>query len=426
MMGTMFSNILIYEDDRQKYFYPLHYLRGLFEVKVGMLSFLERIHLCFPRTKIHLYARDYLKSILTQRYPRFFINTINVGLKALLVNGRVVMTKALKERLREMKGQQFLVLNQSQVICLYLEGEMLNDFLAAASDKRFNDEFIIQYFRKRQDVKIMYMSDVLRVETIWDAITHNGFLIGQDFQLLNKGGLILTDVHTTTKLTNEEQIYIGKHTKVDPFVHIDASKGPVYIGEKVEIKSQVLIEGPVFIDDHCRIHPGYIRENTSLFEGCRVGGEVEGSIFLEYTNKYHAGFIGHTYAGSWVNFGAMTTTSDLKNNYHAIKVQIGPREVIDTKSQFLGSIIGDHTKFGIGTLLNTGSVVGLGCNIVNSIGVLPKYIESFAWGNGTDNRTYQFAPFMETVGTVYRRRGKNLFLQDKNLLTQVYEYTTES
>ena len=140
-------------------------------------------------------------------------------------------------------------------------------------------------------------------------------VLTQDFQLLGKGGIFLSKISPQVAMTCEEQIYIGKEVRIDPFVHIDASAGPVYIGDNVTIKSNVVIEGPACIDDHCLILPGYIRKNTSLGEGCRVGGEISESIFLAHSNKQHAGFVGNSYVGEWVNFGALTTTSNLKNNY---------------------------------------------------------------------------------------------------------------
>lgn len=423
-MRDMQNNIIVYEDYSYEKFLPLVYLRSVFELRMGMLSFLERIHIFFPKAKYHLVTRDYLKPVLVQRYPKYFVNSPNNGLKALIINGRTVMTKKLADTIKSMKNRDYLIVNGNKVLAIGLKDELLSSFLAVAKQVQFKDEEIINFLKKQDDIKIVNIMESLVIENSWSIIANNGEMLAKDFRLLKKGGLVLADLNTQVALTKEDAIFVGKRTKIDPFVHLDATKGPIYIGEDVVVKSNTVIEGPVMIDDRATIYPGYINNGTTIGEGCKVGGEIEASIFLEYSNKHHAGFVGHSYVGQWVNFGALTTTSDLKNNYSVIKLQKGHEMSESSGLTFLGSIVGDHVKFGIGTMLNTGTIVGLGCNVVGAEGVQQKWIPSFSWCTGSVTESYRFDKFIQTVESVYKRREKELLLPEKNLLEYVYQLTS--
>ncbi|MEI7942161.1 MAG: putative sugar nucleotidyl transferase [Candidatus Riflemargulisbacteria bacterium] len=411
------KNIVIYEDISEPWFSPLDQLRAVFEIKAGMFSFLERIFLLYPESRHHLFYRDNLKGVVRKRYPAFFHNTLNVGLDVLFINGRVVVDNKLKNEISNIE-EEFLLLNGDKVICFRLKGNKVASFVEEGIKQKFSDKYVLNYFRQTQGYIIKNIV-AKRFENIWQIISDNGEMIRLDFEIVDKGGLVLSRVETHTALTNEKDIYIGKHSTISPFVHIDATKGPVYIGRGVEIKSNVLIEGPVFIDNGAKIYPGYIRENTSIGENCRVGGEVEGSIFLANSNKYHAGFVGHSYVGEWVNFGAMATTSDLKNNYKEIILDLGEEEVA-SGTRLIGSIIGDHCKFGIGTMINSGTIFGVAVNVVGSNFKLPKRVSAFSWIVDGSRDVFLFDKFIETAKVVVSRRNKELSPEEISLFEQLY------
>jgi len=419
----MFDNIVVYEDNLAQQFFPLVYLRSVFELKAGIFTNLERINYFFPKAKYTLLTRDYLKPAIAQRYPKYFVNSANNGLKALIINGRAVLTRTIVDEALNMEDKNFLMVSNNKVVMLFLAGDALAEFLATAKQEQFNEQNIIKFFRKKPDCKIINLPEVIFFENIQSIVEQNGKVLVNDFNLLNKGGLILSNLNNFVAMTREENIHIGKKAQISPFVHLDAANGPIYIGENVVIKSNVIIEGPAFIDDNVTLYPGYIRKNTTIGEGCRVGGEVENSIFLGNTNKYHAGFIGHSYIGEWVNIGAMATTSDLKNNYSNIKLAKGPNDFEVTNMQFLGSIIGDHVKIGIGTLLNAGTVIGIGCNLVTEGKPLPKWVPAFSWSSKGDLVEYEFSKFLEAVEKVYQRRNQKLLLPEKSLLEYLYRTT---
>ena len=167
---------------------------------------------------------------------------------------------------------------------------------------------------------------------------------------------------------------------------------------------------------------GKIREGTSIGPVCRVGGEVEGTIFLGYSNKYHEGFLGHAYVGEWVNLGALTTNSDLKNNYSTIKVMVN-ETLVDSGLIKVGSFIGDHVKTGIGTLLNTGISLGFASNIFGGGMLKLKYVPAFFWGGPESQEIYELSKALQTIRTVMKRRGVELTGDEENLFKKIYEMT---
>ncbi|MDP2038950.1 MAG: glucose-1-phosphate thymidylyltransferase, partial [Ignavibacteria bacterium] len=213
-----------------------------------------------------------------------------------------------------------------------------------------------------------------------------------------------------------------KDAKIDPFVHLDASQGPIYISKNAHVMSHSLIQGPAFIgeDSVVKAHAA-IYHDTSVGEVCKVGGEIEASIIHSYSNKQHEGFLGHAYLGSWVNLGASTNNSDLKNNYSSVSVLIKGKNV-DTHSQFVGLIMGDHSKTAINTMFNTGTIAGVSCNIFGA-GFPARYIPSFSWGGTDFLRNYDIEKCIEVARIVYSRRKLQLTQAEEELLRAVYEAT---
>jgi UDP-N-acetylglucosamine diphosphorylase/glucosamine-1-phosphate N-acetyltransferase len=215
------------------------------------------------------------------------------------------------------------------------------------------------------------------------------------------------DVSSGAHLLNADAIHIGNGSRVMPGVVLDAEGGPIYIGDNVTIRPNAVVSGPCYIGDRCTIQVGAnIREGTSLGMGSKIGGEVEGTIVHGYSNKQHDGFLGHSYVGEWVNLGADTVTSDLKNTYGTVRVAINGRE-IDSGEMFVGAIIGDHTKTGINVALPTGCVIGFAANVMVS-DYSPKFVPSFSWL--TDRGAMQNDPqqALAVARKVVARRNREL------------------
>jgi UDP-N-acetylglucosamine diphosphorylase/glucosamine-1-phosphate N-acetyltransferase len=207
-------------------------------------------------------------------------------------------------------------------------------------------------------------------------------------------------------------------------VVIDAEHGPIYIDEGAEIHPFTRIEGPCYIGRKSILLGAKCREGNSIGPFCRIGGEVEESIIHGFSNKYHDGFLGHSYVGEWVNLGAMTTNSDLKNDYSNVSVMLDGKRAIDTGSTKVGALIGDHAKTSIGTLFNTGSYVGAMAILMATGKPLPKFIPSFAWFvEGVVTKGFGRRSLFETAGIAMGRRGCRWTAAQEAMWEEIFELT---
>lgn len=263
----------------------------------------------------------------------------------------------------------------------------------------------------------------LPFQTPWEILAHSDKFIADDWDLWNRihrnfRPKRLAGVHI---IGHASDIFIGERAIVQPGCVLDASAGPIIIASGASVKYSQ-IQGPVFVGVNCIVDGARLRPGTSLGPHCKVGGEVSATIFQSRVNKAHEGFVGHSWAGRWVNFGALATSSNLKNTYGEIRYQRDASTLVETGVQFLGSLIGDHTKIGIGQLLSTGSNIGVGCNIFGG-GVAPKYIPSFSWGGNGGWHEYELERFLKTVGVTLSRRNARLRPSSENILRDVFAQT---
>ena len=248
----------------------------------------------------------------------------------------------------------------------------------------------------------------------WDLIHQNGD------QILEDVAYMIEDIFSHE--IDEDGVYvIGEHPVVrrsdvviEPGVVFDVSDGPVWLEEGVTVKAFSRIQGPMYVGRNTTLLGGPY-SGSSIGPNCKIHGEVEECIILGYSNKAHDGFLGHAYLGMWVNLGAMTTNSDLKNNYSNVRMWT-PRGDVDSKQMKLGSLIGDHVKTAIGTLLNTGTVIGAGSNVFG--GMPPKCLSPFSWGADGE---YAFDKFMETASVAMQRRGVPLNNSQRDMLARAWK-----
>jgi len=214
-----------------------------------------------------------------------------------------------------------------------------------------------------------------------------------------------------------------REAAVEPGVVFDVRQGPVVLESGVEVRAGARLEGPLFVGANSRILGGEIR-GASIGPRCNVRGEVSASVFLGFANKGHDGFVGHSVIGRWANLGAGTITSDLKNTYGPVRLDVGGRQ-IETGLQFLGSLVGDHAKTAIGTLLGTGTVIGAGANVFDAVRP-PKYVAPFAWGGGGAGSARMAKDgFLKTAARVMPRRDVELTDDMRAVLGRVYDWSTK-
>jgi UDP-N-acetylglucosamine diphosphorylase / glucose-1-phosphate thymidylyltransferase / UDP-N-acetylgalactosamine diphosphorylase / glucosamine-1-phosphate N-acetyltransferase / galactosamine-1-phosphate N-acetyltransferase len=253
---------------------------------------------------------------------------------------------------------------------------------------------------------------------LWELVNYNGRAIAEDFDLFRDGGVKLAKgVHLVGK---RKDLKLGKGGQILPGVVLDTTLGPIVIDQKARISPPSYIQGPCYIGPETVIDGARIRPGVSIGQGCKMAGELEGSIIMHHSNKHHDGFLGHAYLGSWVNLGAQTCNSDLKNNYGSITVWVNGKyhDSLQTKA---GCYIGDHTKTAIGTLINTGAVIGVACNVFG--GPVRKYLPSFSWGCSGNFRDHQLDKALATVRTAMGRRGRSPDESQEELLKKIFNET---
>lgn len=404
--------ICLFEDSGFSNLLPLVYTRPVYDLNCGIMSIREKIELHFPKAQILLHARNYLNNVLDERYPDKR-NLESITGVVTYINGRLIVDKKIVNKISKLNIGEALVKDDNLVAV------KLNYYDA---QKYFQNELNIADFNVG-DFSINEITDVNLIKYPWDLVNLNGTEIRNDFPLLQKKTKINIKLDKNVVVKNKKLVFIDKGTEINPFVLIDATNGPVYIGKNVEIMSHVTIHGPAYIGDKSVVksHTS-IYHDTSIGKVCKIGGEIENSIIHPFSNKQHEGFLGHSYLGSWINIGASTNNSDLKNNYGDVDVYINGK-LTHSGTQFVGLIIGDHSKTAINTMFNTGTVVGVSCNIFGS-GFPPKYIPSFSWGGSEWLRTYNISKSIEVAKIVMKRRNVELSENEERLLHTVFEMTS--
>jgi UDP-N-acetylglucosamine diphosphorylase/glucosamine-1-phosphate N-acetyltransferase len=258
------------------------------------------------------------------------------------------------------------------------------------------------------------------VDHVWDLIRHLTVMLNEDIPLLAAG--VHGEVSPSITRLGRHQVVIERGVAIDPFVVIDATNGPVLVRRGSVLHSFAQLVGPCYLAEHTTVNGGRI-SGCSVGEVCRVHGEISATIFLGHANKSHDGFIGHSVLGRWVNLGASTVNSNLKNTYGTVSLRT-PRGLEDSGMQFLGTFFGDHAKTAIGTRLTTGCVIGTGANVFGD-GVAPKHVPPFSWGSQADE-VWALDRFVATAERVMQRRHVALGERGRRHLATVWEHHRRS
>ena len=253
---------------------------------------------------------------------------------------------------------------------------------------------------------------------VWDLMAGNGEQVRSDVPVLfPESRFTLTEgVH----VTGAERVSLGENVHLEAGVHLDATDGPIRLSDGVRVSAFTRLAGPAFVGPETHVLGGALG-NVTIGSACRVRGEISSTVLLGYVNKAHDGYLGHAYVGSWVNFGALTTNSDLKNNYGSVRVHT-PEGTVDTGLIKVGCFLGDHVKTGIGTLLPTGCVVGVGSNLFGGL-MAPVQVPPFSWGSGERLEEYEIERFLDAASLAMSRRDASLDEGGRALLQQAWERT---
>ncbi|HLT49693.1 MAG TPA: GlmU family protein [Aequorivita sp.] len=386
-------NYILFDGNVRNQLLPFTFTRPVAEIRVGILTIREKWehYLGFTTTTV---TEDYL----SEKYPFLELE------KNVLINASFLPSKNLVNIIKGLEENQ----------AVFFDDEPIAFFTTEAQEVDFETFDVIQYT----------YDDVLRIEHTWDIFSKNGEAIKRDFEIITKDRES-QPIPKSIWTKNPENIFIEKGATLE-FCTLNASEGPIYIGKDAEIMEGALVRGPFALCEHSTLKMGAkIYSNTTIGPHSKVGGEVNNSVIFGYSNKGHDGFLGNSVLGEWCNLGADTNNSNLKNNYAEVRLWDYETEgFARTGLQFCGLMMGDHSKCGINTMFNTGTVVGVSANIFGS-GFPRNFVPSFSWGGSGGFTTYKTDKAFEVAKVVMSRRGIEFSDIDAKILEQVFEETAK-
>ncbi len=415
--------LCLFEDATVEHLNPLVRTRAVYDLRLGIHTLLENTRAAFGDPPLLLHVRRHLAGVTAQEHPDgdVLIGHIPEGLDVLFLNGRYVAEAGpVLDRLRgaARPGEPGRVFVQDgDVVAAWVPGagdrHLTGDALGPASFEGLPEE---------------RLEGARLVARLWHLLDHRDDALRRDFTVRTKGYRILerpgADLREGARLIAAEQVFVAPGAVVHPGAILNAEAGPVYVDADAEVMEHAVVRGPAYIGPHSQIRPGAFVEGCAVGPWTKLGGEVHHSIIVGYTNKAHAGYLGDAYLGRWCNLGADTNNSNLRNDYGRVRLYneaLGTYET--TERQFLGLFMADHAKCGIDTMFNTGTVVGVACNLYGA-GYHPTYLPSFVWGSPQDRySTYRLPKALRVAEAVMARRNVALTEADRALLTAVYEQT---
>lgn len=386
-------NYILFDGTVRNQLLPFTYTRPVADIRIGILTIREKWehHL---QTTTSTVTEEYL----SEKWPMVEFE------ENVMINASYLPTPNLAIIVRGMTENQ-AIFDGENVIAFYIkEDEEVN----------FDTYDIIEYS----------FDDLFRIEHTWDIFSKNHRAIAEDFALLTDGRTSQPIPEMTVSF-NGPQIFIEEGAKL-PLCSLNANDGPIYIGKDAEIMEGAMIRGPFALCENATIKmSAKIYGGTTVGPFCKVGGEVNNSVLFAHSNKGHDGFIGNSVIGEWCNLGADTNTSNLKNNYAEVRVWDYETEgFARTGLQFCGLMMGDHSKCGINTMFNTGTVVGVSANIFGS-GFPRNFIPSYSWGGSAGMTTFKTNKAFEVAEVVMKRRDVEFTEADKALMTHVFDETAQ-
>ncbi len=389
-------NYILFDGIERNKLLPLTYTRPVADIRIGILTIKEKWEKLL-NTSVSFNTQEYL----SKKYPTV-ISHENV-----LINGSILPTIELVNQINGLSVNQILKKGDIE-IAFRTNGDSIS--ITDSSNYHIVETQL----------------EFLRIENTWDIFKHNPQAIIDDFSLLTTDRATSKISDTNSIIGDPANIFIEKGAIVE-FAYLNTSDGPIYIGKDSEIMEGSKIRGPFALCEHATIKmDAKIYSGTTIGPYSKVGGEVSNSVILGYSNKGHDGFLGNSVIGEWCNLGADTNTSNLKNTYDFVRLwSYDVNTFVSTGLQFCGLIMGDHSKSGINTMFNTGTVVGVSSNIYGS-GFQRNFVSSFLWGGTHGLKTYNFKKSVEVAKAVYKRRGMEFDEIEEEIFSAIFKLTHES
>lgn len=386
-------NYILFDGDVRNALLPFTYTKPVADLRIGILTIREKWEKYLGLT-ITTITEDYLE----EKYPMVEMpENIMINASFCPNDGLVEMVKNLSEKEAIFKGEDVIA------------------FYTTDTQEEVNFEDYKQ---------VEFTEDVLQIKNTWDIFSLNDKAIEQDFNLITKNRKS-QPIPAGVNTVNQENIFLEEGAKLT-FCTLNASTGPIYIGKDAEIMEGCIVRGALAMCDNSVLKLGAkIYGATTIGPHSKVGGEVNNSVLMGYSNKGHDGFLGNSVLGEWCNLGADTNNSNLKNNYAEVRLwDYNTGRFAKTGLQFCGLMMGDHSKCGINTMFNTGTVVGVSANIFGS-GFPRNFIPSFSWGGASGFTEYKTNKVFEVANEVMKRRKISFDDIEKRILENVYELTKQ-
>ncbi|MGM1056685.1 MAG: GlmU family protein [Bacteroidota bacterium] len=383
-------NYILFDGSARRQLLPFTFTRPVADIRVGILTIREKWERLLMTTTSTI-TEDYLSS----KWPMVEMP------ENIMINASYLPTPEFLFQIENLEANQAI-----------FHGEEIVAFLTLEDQEVEFDKF----------TQLELQGDIFQIKNTWDIFSKNGEAIAADFEMITKNRNS-EPISTSNNVLSVENIFIEKGAKVE-FSTLNASEGPIYIGADAEVMEGCLVRGPFALCENSVLKMGSkIYGPTTVGPFSKVGGEVNNSVIFAYSNKGHDGFLGNSVIGEWCNLGADTNTSNLKNNYAEVRLWDYESEgFARTGLQFCGLMMGDHSKCGINTMFNTGTVIGVSANIFGS-GFPRNFIPSFSWGGSGGMTTYKTIKAFEVAEVVMKRRNIDFTNDDKAILEQVFDET---
>ena len=381
-------NVVLFDDELTwRNLLPLTFTRPIAEVRIGILSISKKWELTLG-LNISYQTQNYLSKKFSNHLEQ----------ENLFINSCVCPNPALKEAIQKLQNNEYLINNQ--LVIAYKSSTYLGNQASNLKSVNFESPF-------------------LSIHSVTDIFTKNDLALQADFELITKNRISQALDASVTVIGDRKKVFLEKGAKAQACI-LNTNTGPIYLGEDSEIMEGSIVRGPLALCEHSVLKMATkIYGATTIGPHSKVGGELNNSVIFGYSNKAHDGFLGNSVIGEWCNLGADTNNSNLKNNYSHVKLyNYAQNKAIDSGLQFCGLIMGDYSKSGINTMFNTGTVVGIACNIFGA-GFPPTHIPSFSWGGDKGFEKYQTEKLFETTSKMFERRGLNFSELDKDIIHSV-------
>lgn len=395
--------VIIFEDDSWEAFAPTSDTRHLAQMGWGTRALMDSVAAVFPKEQVLLWGRAELAEVSEKELGRPYNAKAEPG--SIFVNARARPDMLPKEKLTAKK--KLAVVSEGVVVAACLDSSAKPGIMTRRGAVAL-----------AKSVETLELPERAFFRGYWDMVGSNGLAIAEQAGSGDVAASISKDVTikgSAAKLRAEESAQIEDH------VVLDLSAGPIIFEEGTAVEAFSRISGPCFVGRNTKIRSALVRGGTSIFENCRIGGEVENSIIMSFSNKSHFGYVGDSIVGEWVNIGAGATFSNLKNTYGYVRVQVGGKKV-ETGKVMLGPAVGDMAKLSIGSLVYSGKKVGTGSQVG---GTVQKDVPSFSYldGQSGKKRELDLESVLETQRRMMERRGKTLSKARESLVRRLHTAT---